>query len=419
MRIKFVFALIALNGLSLGIASAQYLRREVNLETLYRQVDEAMEQFPQYVADFERRVERQKEVFYGEPDAEKRLSYGMELYDMYRSYKNDSALLYIRKCITLADSLRRYDIAGQARSKMARQCSNSGMYIEAGNLLDEVNVAYLTRQGKADYYEARNHLCGEIATYSLLPEVKERYFAMQSHFRDSLNMVADPSGEQYFMQRIWDLIAQNKLPEALEVSEQWINKVGIGTREDALASYYRHIVYDYMRDGIMVRFWLGNSALADIKNAVMDQASLIMLAYMAINDGDMERSYRYIRFTWDCNNFFNTRMRTSQISPVLDIIEKNYQASVERKTRFLSTASIVFTFLTLLLFAILYYVYHQKRKLAKAKKDLLSANEQLSETNEKLQRMNDWVTKCNKKLFDINAKLKNEGLPQEVSQQPQ
>ena len=77
-------------------------------------------------------------------------------------------------------------------------------------------------------------------------------------------------------------------------------------------------------------YWLGRSALDDIKCAVMDQASLINLAELLNQDGDLERSFRYIRFTWQCNSFFNTRMRASQIQSVLNVIEKNYQDASNR-----------------------------------------------------------------------------------------
>ncbi len=394
--------------MNMSFTGAQGLNEKVDLEDLYHQIDEAITLSPKYVADYEKQLNEQKELFFNESDAEKKLLNGMILFDMYRSYKNDSALFYIRQCITLADSIGQYGLAGQARAKMARQCSNSGMYVEAGELLDEVKVSLLTKEGKTDYYDARNHLCGEIANYSLLPEVKKRYFDMQRQFRDSLEHVSDQRSDLYLAMRMWELIGENRVAEALKVSDQWINRVGIGTREDAMASYFRHIVYDYMGDSIMVRYWLGKSALADIKCAVMDQASLITLAEKANEDGDTERSYRYIRFTWECNNSFNTRMRTSQISPVLNVIEGNYQSVVGRNTRILSIASIVFTTLTILLFLILYYTYRQKRHLTKTKKKLQETNEKLADSNFRLKRMNDYVTKCNKDLFDINAKLQKE-----------
>lgn len=403
-------------GMCLSRISAQVHETKIDLELIYQRVDEAIAKSPQYVAEYKEKLDKQKAMFLGETDPEQKLKNGMLLFDMYRSFKNDSALYYVRRCITLADSLGNDAVAGHARTKMARQCSNSGMYIEAGELLKEVNPARLTSEGKVDYYEACNHLYGEIANYSLLPDVKARYYDLQRQYRDSLESVADESSNTYMMMKLWDLLGQNKVKEALKVSDIWINRVGVDTREDAMASYFRHIVYAYMGDSLMVRYWLGKSALADIKCAVMDQASLITLAEKANIDGETERSYRYIRFTWECNNFFNTRMRSSQITPVLNVIEQNYQDVSNRNTRILMIASLVFTSLTVLLILGLYYVYRQKRQLSKTKKELQDANEQLSDSNFRLKRMNDWVTQCNKELFDINEKLKQENSPNEVSQ---
>lgn len=413
----FIISVISLFGLNLVEASAQRSEKIVSLKNIYRQIDEAIAQSPIYVEEYKTKLKKQKDLFYDETDAEKKLMDGMMLFDMYRSFNNDSALFYLGRCITMADELGFQELAGQARAKMARQCSNSGMYVEAKELLDQVNPSLLTKEGKTDYYEACSHLCGEIANYSLLPNVKTRFFDMQHRYRDSLETVADETSPKLLEARIWKLLDENRMEEALEVSDYWINRVGIGTREDAMASFYRHIVYAQMGDNIMVRYWLGKSALADIKCAVMDQASLITLAEKANIDGDTERSYRYIRFTWECNNAFNTRMRSSQISPVLNVIERNYQDEVNRNTRFLSIASVVFTSLTLLLFLVLFYVYHQKRQLSKTKKELQDANEKLSDSNFRLKRMNDWVTKCNNELFDINEKLKQENAPHEVSQE--
>ena len=367
-------------GMSVHVASAQQSQKEVDLEALYQQIDEAIDNSPVYVAEFEKRLNKQKELFMQETDTDAKLLNGMILFEMYRSYKNDSALHYIRECITLADSLGHYDIAGQARSKMARQCSNSGMYVEAAKLLDEVDTSVLSQEGLTDYYDARSHLCGEIANYSLLPDVKAQYGAAQQQFRDSLEKVADKGSDQYLNLRVWELISNGDVQEALKISNDWINKVGPGTREDAMASYFRHIVYAQLQDSIMVRYWLGRSALADIKCAVME---------------------------WDCNNNFNTRMRSNQISPVLGVIERNYQDSIDRNSRILTIATIVFIIFSLLLVSILYYVSQQKKKLAQAKSDLTKVNEELSKTNHKLKWTNDWVTKSNKELFEMNEKLKN------------
>ena len=275
-------------------------------------------------------------------------------------------------CITLADSLGHYDIAGQARSKMARQCSNSGMYTEAAKLLDEVDTSVLSQEGLTDYYDARSHLCGEIANYSLLPDVKAQYGAAQQQFRDSLEKVADKVWQSYFGQ----------------YKDIYMN---------ALTMMIAPLIFFSIASSIA---GFGNAADIGESELGVDSDKVIKLR-PAFKD------YLWGGTTWDCNNNFNTRMRSNQISPVLGVIERNYQDSIDRNSRILTIATIVFIIFSLLLVSILYYVSKQKKKLAQAKSDLTKVNEELSKTNHKLKWTNDWVTKSNKELFEMNEKLKN------------
>jgi hypothetical protein len=119
-------------------------------------------------------------------------------------------------------------------------------------------------------------------------------------------------------------------------------------------------------------YWLGRSALDDIKCAVMDQASLINLAELLNQDGDLERSFRYIRFTWQCNSFFNTRMRASQIQSVLNVIEKNYQDASNRNNLLLLISTIGGTLFALLSLVMFVCVRRQKRKLSETRKEKIT-----------------------------------------------
>ena len=387
---------------------AQDTDKPVDLNALYQQIDEAIEESPGYVAIREGQIKKQYQVFCKAKNGEQKFVTAEELFALYKPFKNDSALHYARVCITLADSMQRADLAGRYRSLMARQCSNAGMYVESLEMLNEVDKEALDRQGLTDYYDAWMHVCGEIAAYSLIPEVRDRNYALQDHYRDSVLQVADEGSDEYLHLQMSVLCARKLYQEALGVSDKWMNKVMEGTHADAYAAYYRHIVYDKLGNDEMVRFWLAKSAIDDIKCAVMDQASLITLAELLNYDGDIERSYRYIRFTWQCNNFFNTRLRSSQITPVLNVIEKSYQDSIDRNTRFLIVASVVFTLLSLLLLFLFSKVLRQKKHLAQAHKDLLAANGELAKTNKKLTWMNDRVVKYNKQLMDINNELQKE-----------
>lgn len=382
--------------------------REVDLQSLYREIDEAISRSADYISEKEQTIARLYEDFHQTTDATRRLMLAEELFWQYKPYKNDSALYYAGQCISLADSAGRPDVAHQFRALMARQCSNAGMYMESADILRKTDKTALDRQGLTDYYDAAMHLCGEVAAYTLIPTERDYYYAERDHYRDSLMAVVDPASDNYLHIQMSALCARQQYQDALKVSDKWLNKVSSGTHEEAYAAYYRHIVYDKLGNQEMTRFWLAKSALDDIRCAVMDQASLITLAELLNYDGDLERSYRYIRFTWQSNSFFNTRMRASQISPVLNVIEKNYQDAASRNTLLLVISSVMGIVFTLLLFILFHIVRRQKRRLAAAQADLEKKNEQLEATNHKLQWMNDRMVKNNKQLFEINHRLQEE-----------
>ena len=382
--------------------------KDVDLEALYKQIDKAIEESPLYVQAKEEEIKETYDLFMKAKNAENRLEIAEQLFWLYKPFKNDSAIHYAQLIVDLAKEVNRLAVSNRYRALLARQCSNAGMYVEASGILQKTDKTALDRQGLTDYYDACMHVCGEVAAYTLIPQIRDFYYAEQDHYRDSLLTVVDPASDNYLHLQMSALCARQQYQEALKVSDKWLNKTVSGTHEDAYAAYYRHIVYANIGNEKMVRYWLGKSAFDDVSCAVMDQAALINLAQLLNIDGDLERSYRYIRFTWQCNSFFNTRMRANQISPVLNVIEKNYQDAIDRNTKLLYIIATIGAILAIVFFSFLTILLKQKKKLALAQQEVKKKNEELEASNHKLKWMNERVMKNNKQLFEINARLQEE-----------
>lgn len=382
--------------------------KDVDLEALYKQIDKAIEESPLYVQAKEEEIKETYDLFMKAKNAENRLEIAEQLFWLYKPFKNDSAIHYAQLIVDLAKEVNRLAVSNRYRALLARQCSNAGMYVEASGILQKTDKTALDRQGLTDYYDACMHVCGEVAAYTLIPQIRDFYYAEQDHYRDSLLTVVDPASDNYLHLQMSALCARQQYQEALKVSDKWLNKTVSGTHEDAYAAYYRHIVYANIGNEKMVRYWLGKSAFDDVSCAVMDQAALINLAQLLNIDGDLDRSYRYIRFTWQCNSFFNTRMRANQISPVLNVIEKNYQDAIDRNTKLLYIIATIGTILAIVFFSFLTILLKQKKKLALAQQEVKKKNEELEASNHKLKWMNERVMKNNKQLFEINARLQEE-----------
>lgn len=334
--------------------SAQEPDKEADLQTLYQQIDEAIELSPQYVAKRLRQIADTRKALLSESNLEKKFVQAEHLFSLYKPYKNDSTLYYADLCISLADSLNWPEKVGLYLSQKAYQCSNAGMFVESLNLLKQVDRQKLDREGLTKYYAAWMHVCGELGSYSQQEEERNHYYNLQDSYRDSVLAVAEQGSEEYLHLKMDVLNARQQFQDALAVSDNWLGKVADGTHENAYAAFYRSVVYDRLNNGLRQRYWLGKSALDDIKCAVYDQASLFMLAERLCEDGDYERAHRYVRFCEVCNTEFSPQLRNYQVRYVANVMEALYQNSQARYSRLLTFACVGVSLLLVVVVGLLF-----------------------------------------------------------------
>ena len=135
-----------------------------------------------------------------------------------------------------------------------------------------------------------------------------------------------------------------------------IEEEGVLTKIKGSLVHDCYKVYDKLDNGHMLRYWLGTSALNDIRCAVFDQASLFMLAERLSDDGDYERAYRYMRFCEKCNTAFSPQLRNYQVRYVANVMEAVCKNSQARFSRLLIVASVGgILLLALVVFSMLRY----------------------------------------------------------------
>lgn len=358
MKRTIVFCiLLAVIGAATPL-SAQERDKEADLQTLYQQIDDAIEHSPQYVAQRREKITNARKQLLSVSSHNKQFALAEELFALYKPFKNDSALHFADLCIALADSLHQNDKVALYLSLKAHQCSTTGMYVEALDLLKKVDKRALGPEGLTKYYAAWMHVCGEIGSNNQQEDVRWKYYNLQDSYRDSVLAVADESSEESLHLKMDVFSARKQYQDALAVSDIWLSKVTDGTHANAYASFYRSVVYDKLGNGREVRYWLGKSALDDIKCAVYDQASLFMLADRLLSDGDYERAYRYVRYSEACNTAFSPQLRNYQVRYVANIIGTLYEKNQASYHRLLMISCIG----ALLLLIVIAWLLFRKKK---------------------------------------------------------
>ena len=360
MKVLFILISFVLSATSIH-AQGTLNKESVDLEGLYQQLDDAIDNSPQYVAEREKQITVCRDSLQKEQNPEKRLQLADQLYQLYRPYKNEQALQYVEQCINLAESLRRSDLAGRYRSLLAHQCSTSDMLVESLEQLYLVNRQALTNKELVDYYSAWMHVCGEMANLTQRKDMHQRYLAQQSLYRDSVMAVASEGSEEWLHLKMDILTAQRHFQDALNISDRWLKITREGTHESAYAAFYRSQVFDHLTNHDLACYWLGKSALDDIRCAVMDQASLLFLAEHLANDGDLDRAERYMDFARKCNNTFSNHTRTYQYSSILNIIQKGKEAAEHQSHQVIIVVLIVAAVLIFLLILALILIIRKRR----------------------------------------------------------
>lgn len=376
-----------------------------DLRELYRQIDEAIDHSPEYVADYEREIAGVRKEYEQTKDAEQKCRFALALYGKYRAFLNDSALFFLDAAEKYAEHIHRKDIIANCRSLKAFQCSTVGLYNEALALLGSIDRQQLDSTGLPNYYQAQMHVYGELGYYTQLNSMREKFYRKEWLYCDSLFAIIDHDSQDYMMRRIGQLVGQKQWAEAIKISDKWMKTVKPDSRDYAIACYYRWMIFNPQMQREEADYWLCQSALSDIRNAVMDQASLSSLAESLNNAGEYDRSYKYIRFTWECNRKFNTSMRVWQIAPVLDVIDHNYKTQMARSAATLKGSIVAVSILALLLLALLFFLRRRNRQLEVARSEVERSNGELVEVNSQLAAKTDELSALNARLSTLNAEL--------------
>lgn len=376
-----------------------------NIKDLYEQLDQAIEQSQYYINQKESRITKIKKQSRQGHTPQQLLTAYYKLYEEYKAYQSDSSIYYIHQAIDLAKRNNMKSDITKLRSLLALQYSTSGAFTEALHVLQSIDKKTLNNSNKKDYYMAFYHVYGELGftNINIDTDLSQEFYSKQDCYRDTLFSILSPNSEDYLMRKEVLLTSQNKLKEALKINDIRLSKCKKGSHEYGIVAYYRYLIYRSLKDEDMVKYWLLQSAICDVKCAINDQASLWILAEILSKEKDVERSYKYINFSWKANKKFCTRIRSWQISPVLGTIDHNYQTELKKANHRLIFAIICVSLLVIALALLTFYVNKQKSYLSNARNELKKTNTQLEELNNKLSSTNGMLKASNDKLNESNG----------------
>jgi hypothetical protein len=377
------------------------------MDSLYRVLDIAIDSssiYKKQKLDAINILEKQYAAVRNDQD---KYQFALSLYHEYVAFVNDSALNYLQVCMECAERMGRKDLQTQSELALAYQLADTGFYPEAEIHFKAISKDQLTNDMVITYLKGMNHLYGEMGYYSHDKKLRDQFFSRSAAFRDSLLQILPEDSYGYNALRSVELNNQGNTDEALKCSDKWMKLAKPGSRDYATMSFYRSEIFRNMGDAEMERYWLIMSALTDIRQAIMDQAALWSLANSLMNEeGNLDRAYKYMDFSWECISYFSTHMRSWLVTPILTRINDKYKQNLHQAYTNLIWTTVAISLLLIGLLVLLLYVSKKRRQLAVIRNELKNANDELGQLNYQLSAKNHDLSEANQRLSDINEQLR-------------
>ena len=378
------------------------LAQDPQLDSLYRVLDDAILHSPKYVAEHRQFIKQLQLALKKTANVSQKYNLSYQLYKAYEPFQSDSALYYIDQCTAFAKQAGHLDDAALCQARKAYLCSSIGLFNESLEILSSIPREQLNPYGLEVYYRAYSHVYTQLGYYTKLDDLRTKYQQKAAEYDNLLTDLMTPKSEHY-MQILEEMaIHSNDRAQAMMVNNEWIEQVKVDSREFAIAAFYRYLELMQAQDTIQMKQWLVRSAIADVKNAVMDQGSMWELANQLIMEGNTERAYRYIDFASACAERYGTRLRSWQISPIVSNVSRVYQEENKRQDALMWVLMIVISLLALSVFGSLLYVNRQRNRLKVMNQRLQESMRQLSETSAQQVELNTRLKALNNQLAESN-----------------
>ena len=395
--------LVLLTAIVFVIPVGGLFAAEPQQEQVLKRLYEMMEDKAVFMAEKEEQISSIKKMLEMPNIHEvQRYEINLQLFNEYKTYISDSAIHYAKQNVELSESLSgRYRI-NESKLNLTSLYIISGLYIEALDILTHIRKNELADNLLVNYYDSYKQL---YRSYSFNNPNAPVYTGKSSLYRDSLLSVLDKESNHYkivFAEKLFD---ENRLAQSKQILQGLINQSEEEDHEKAVLTYALANVFRKEGDVDRQITYYALSAICDMKNAIMENASMQALAVTLFEIGNIEKAYKCIKSSMEDAMFCNARLRTYEVSQILPIIDSAYQERVRDQQSELQLFLFLVSLLSLFLIIAVIYVYRQMKKITRIRKELYRTNLKLNELNEDLQDTIDQLNQTNKKLSNVNDEL--------------
>ncbi|MDR0349123.1 MAG: DUF6377 domain-containing protein [Tannerella sp.] len=366
-----------------------------SIHALLNELDQTLRNGSFYMEQKELRINRLKNQFEQEFTLEKQFELCSQIIEEYKSYKSDSALVYIHRNMEYAQIFDRNIWLIRTELQYSFVLSCSGLFVESKEVLNRIKRDEIPKDLLVEYFKCYEQLYVNMNIYQDKKPLENDYGQKVRNAIDSVLFYLPEQSKERLFYNFMVSNAENKLAEAKNYLKEYLLTLQPGTHEYAKKNYSMALLYARTGDTDNHLRHLIRAAISDIKDAVKENRALSDLSVCLFERKDISRSFHYIQYALSDANFYGANFRFIEISKLLPIITATNQEENNRQNQRLKVTFVIISILFILLSIVTVYLFRQMKVLAKVRLNLKESNENLATINRKLNRLNRDLSSAN------------------------
>lgn len=376
--------------------------------------DELLHRLDQYIArrdEFsskkEKKLIRMKKKLNLTSGKRERLSLYNQIYREYYTYRYDSAMVYAKRGLQLAEQLHDDYYINLNKINRAALLSTGGFYSQAEDLLLSLKPEEISPKLMQYYYYTLTWVYNYWGAFCERSEFKEE---MQNKKRLYLAKTLEYMGNKqsalyYYLSGELEYLQHRTDKKVLGWYQKALAASPVDSRVHASAAYCIARYYQDNEQMDIYEKYLVQAAISDQVCPLKENLALQELStYLYNKDAKYaKRVSKYIYCSMEDAQFYNNRLRMVEISRIFPLItETNHQREI-RQNRIITASLVVVSIVSLGFLAMMFFVFRINKRLAKSRREVRSQNMLLEELNQKLLNTNKRRETYMRLFMDISA----------------
>lgn len=376
-------------------------------DELYERLDSVIAHRTDYYVLKDKKIEQIKLGSAYVTDKKDKLQMYERLVNEYSPYIYDSAMVYTQKGINLARQTNDSDCYKKFQIIKARLLVSRSFYIEAKEILDNIEVPPTDRRLNYLYNCAQCALYFNLKLSTHDTEYGPRYDRLFHKYMDNALLYSPQKDAQYYYMKGVQLAFSNGGVKDIEAClSKAMSQLKPDSRLYGKSAFILAKVYGRHHQPELQERYLLLAAISDVMSATNEGIALQEVA-LRLYKHDVRKAQRYTNVSLNDANVFSSRLRSIELYSNLHTILSAYNHALENagKWHIVLMLSII-----VLLVVIVVETMRIKRKnnlMQQNEKNLTAQTEQteqLSAINSKQKEANEELEKLNDELEQTNTK---------------